>query len=125
MAGARALRLGIVAVLLLGSVELAYANAPPPLPDGKPPIPIPNPVPDPPPSDIIPSVEPPPPPPPPKRVEPRRTGVFRSCGSGMGPGLAGIGVGWAMLWLGTRFANRVSRSAQKSPSRRDDASLHG
>jgi hypothetical protein len=53
--------------------------------------------------------------PPPKVVDPpKRTGPFRSCGSGVGVGLAGIGVAWAMLWLGNRFAGRVKGS--RSPS---------
>jgi hypothetical protein len=44
-----------------------------------------------------------------KPEPPRRTGPFRSCGSGMGLGLAGVGLAWAALWLGNRFAGRVSR----------------
>jgi len=44
---------------------------------------------------------------------PKRTGLFHSCGSGAGVGLAGIGLAWGMLWLGNRFAGRVSRSAKK------------
>lgn len=41
--------------------------------------------------------------------KPQRSGPFRSCGSGMGTGLAGIGATWAVLWLGLRFvrAKRV------------------
>ncbi|MBM3981475.1 MAG: hypothetical protein FJ304_14555 [Planctomycetes bacterium] len=38
------------------------------------------------------------------REKPKRTGPFRSCGSGAGVGLAGIGAAWAALWLGMRFA---------------------
>lgn len=104
---------GVLALLLLlGGLDSVFANVPPPwLPDGKPPSPGPNPAP-PVPDPIIPSVEPQPPPPP-KKVEPRRSGVFRSCGSGAGLGLAGIAVGWGMLWLGTRFVNRRPRSAEK------------
>jgi hypothetical protein len=63
---------------------------------------------------------PPQPPPPPidpatgkelfdTREKPKRTGPFRSCGSGAGVGLAGIGAAWAVLWLGMRFV-RASRS---------------
>jgi hypothetical protein len=44
---------------------------------------------------------------------PRRSGPFRSCGSGMGLGLAGIGLAWGTLWLGNRFAR-----ATRSPSGR-------
>jgi hypothetical protein len=40
---------------------------------------------------------------------PRRTGPFRSCGSGAGIGLAGIGIAWGMMWVGTRYAGRVRR----------------
>jgi hypothetical protein len=35
-----------------------------------------------------------------------RSGPFRSCGSGIGTGLAGIGLAWAALWTGHRFAKR-------------------
>jgi hypothetical protein len=45
----------------------------------------------------------------PTREQPRRTGPFRSCGSGMGVGLAGIGLAWGLMWAGTRFAGRVAR----------------
>jgi hypothetical protein len=41
--------------------------------------------------------------------EPRRTGPFRSCGSGVGAGLAGIGVAWGLMWAGNRFAGRVAK----------------
>ena len=46
----------------------------------------------------------------PVRSEPdrRRTGPFRSCGSGMGAGLAGIGLAWAAMWAGHRYAARVA-----------------
>lgn len=37
----------------------------------------------------------------------KRTGPFRSCGSGAGTGLAAVGVSWGLLWLGTRAAGRV------------------
>lgn len=37
----------------------------------------------------------------------KRTGLFRTCGSGMGVGLAGVGLAWGVLWLGTRFVGRV------------------
>lgn len=40
---------------------------------------------------------------------PRRTGPLRSCGSGMGAGLAGIGLASGALWLGQRFARAVRR----------------
>jgi hypothetical protein len=38
---------------------------------------------------------------------PRRNGPFRSCGSGMGLGLAGIGIAWGLMWVGTRLAGRL------------------
>jgi len=38
-----------------------------------------------------------------------RTGPFRSCGSGMGTGFAGIGLAWGLMWVGNHFASRVSR----------------
>lgn len=44
---------------------------------------------------------------------PRRSGPFRSCGSGMGTGFAGIGLAWGMLWFGNRFARTL-----RSPSGR-------
>ncbi len=47
------------------------------------------------------------------REKPKRTGPFRSCGSGMGVGLAGIGAAWGMLWLGMRFVR-----SQRAPSTR-------
>ena len=37
----------------------------------------------------------------------KRTGLFRTCGSGMGVSLAGVGLAWGMLWLGTRLVGRV------------------
>lgn len=37
---------------------------------------------------------------------PQKSGPFRSCGSGIGTGLAGIGLAWAALWTGHRFAKR-------------------
>jgi hypothetical protein len=43
------------------------------------------------------------------RLPPRRSGPFRSCGSGTPVCLAGIGLAWGMLWLGNRFA-RTARS---------------
>jgi hypothetical protein len=47
----------------------------------------------------------------PVRPEPdrRRTGPFRSCGSGAGAGLAGIGIAWGLMWVGHRYAARVAR----------------
>jgi hypothetical protein len=50
-----------------------------------------------------------------KAEPPRRTGPLRSCGSGAGPGLAGIGLAWGALWLGTRFVGRI-RSAKRERS---------
>lgn len=41
-----------------------------------------------------------------KPEPPRRTGPFRSCGSGMGAGLAGIGLAWGLMWAGRRYATR-------------------
>jgi hypothetical protein len=46
--------------------------------------------------------------PPPVVQEPRRSGPFRSCGSGMGLGLAGIGMAWGFMWVGNRYAGRVA-----------------
>ncbi|MCE9560942.1 MAG: hypothetical protein K8U57_02700 [Planctomycetes bacterium] len=43
---------------------------------------------------------------------PRRTGPFRSCGSGIGTGFAGIGLAWGLMWIGNRFASRVRRNEQ-------------
>ena len=40
----------------------------------------------------------------------RRSGPFRSCGSGMSTGLAGVALAWGALWLGGRCAARVSRA---------------
>jgi hypothetical protein len=130
-----ALWLGLFAFMLL-AVEAGPARADVPGPDGKyhpkpwgygapppgwfeqnnNPNPPPKPNPDP-----APKSDPAPQPPidpssglpyPPPRIPdpPKRTGPFRSCGSGMGVGLAGIGVAWAMLWLGNRFARSMSRS---------------
>jgi len=50
----------------------------------------------------------------PVREEPRRrTGPFRSCGSGAGLGLAGIGVAWGLMWIGTRYAGRIVRGRNR------------
>jgi hypothetical protein len=49
------------------------------------------------------------PPPDWKSGDTRRSGPFRSCGSGAGVGLAGIGVTWGLMWVGTRYASRVAR----------------
>jgi hypothetical protein len=50
---------------------------------------------------------------PPVREEPRRhTGPFRSCGSGMGAGLAGIGIAWGLMWVGTRYGSRWVKRAR-------------
>jgi hypothetical protein len=43
-----------------------------------------------------------------KEAPTRRTGPFRSCGSGMGLGLAGIGIAWGLMLVGTRYAARVA-----------------
>lgn len=122
MVGSRRLGVGMLALLLLaGEVAPLRANTPPPLPYPKPdPIPkpdplfapAPNPEPNPAPSPVQ---NPPPnkemwPNDPVVRPAPKRTGPFRSCGSGAGTGLAGIAVAWAMLWLGNRFARSLSRS---------------
>ena len=37
------------------------------------------------------------------------SGPFRSCGSGIGTGFAGIGLAWAAIWAGNHFARRVRR----------------
>lgn len=39
----------------------------------------------------------------------QRTGIFRSCGSGMGTGLAAIGITWGLTWAGLRVARRKDR----------------
>jgi hypothetical protein len=116
MSRSRVVSGALAVLLLLCGIGSALANVPPPVfPDGNPPVPIPEPAPKPDPlipkpgPDVIPSVEPPPPPP--KKAEPRR-GLFRSCGSGAPTGLVGIGVGWAMLWVGTRLVSRRTRSAK-------------
>ncbi|VTR93454.1 unnamed protein product [Gemmata massiliana] len=43
--------------------------------------------------------------------QPRR-GLFRSCGSGMGAGLAGIGLAWGTFWIGSRLANRTRNGSR-------------
>jgi hypothetical protein len=131
---ARALWLGVFAVVPLAA-EFNSARADVPGPDGTyhpkpwgygapppgwfernslpnppqptPPGPAPQPNPQPQPFGVDPNGRPYPPPAP--RDPPKRTGPFRSCGSGMGLGLAGIGAAWGMFWLGNRFAGRVSR----------------
>lgn len=45
----------------------------------------------------------------PKPEPPKASAPFRSCGSGAPLALAGIGATWGMLWLGNRFAGRMSR----------------
>lgn len=44
-----------------------------------------------------------------REEKPKRSGPFRSCGSGAPLALVGIAATWGMLWLGHRFAGRVSR----------------
>jgi hypothetical protein len=39
----------------------------------------------------------------------RRNGPFRSCGSGAGAGLAAIGVAWGLMWVGHRYAGRLTK----------------
>jgi len=52
----------------------------------------------------------------PVREEPRRrTGPFRSCGSGAGAGLAGIGLAWGLMWVGHRYSARVARGKGAGP----------
>ena len=104
----------------------------PPLPRPDPPVPqppIPRPLPEP--DSLIPTpnpvptsqpkgtIDPQPQPkgpadpsvwrPVPRPPEPRRTGPFRSCGSGAGIGFAGIGLAWGLMWIGNRYAGRISR----------------
>jgi len=127
---ARALCLYSFAVALL-AVGAAPARADVPAPDGtyrpKPwgygapppgwferngsPNPAPDPAPPPPldPVTGLPRVPRDPP-------QPKRTGPFRSCGSGAGTGLAGVGATWAVLWLGSRLAGRVARRAKTDPT---------
>jgi hypothetical protein len=47
--------------------------------------------------------------------ESRRSGPFRSCGSGMGVGLAGIGLAWGFMWIGNRYAGRVAGRREDDP----------
>ena len=104
---ARALWLGLFAVVLFagGAAPVRADVAPgflrPKRPDL---VPEPKPIPVDPVSGL--------PYPPPMKPEPKRTGPFRSCGSGAGLGLAGIGAAWAVLWLGNRFADRAARRAR-------------
>ena len=102
----------VLAVLLAFDLSAARADLPPPKPDDPRLIP-----PGPPQTRRNTPIDPvtglPYPPPAPRDPPQRRTGPFRSCGSGMGLGLAGIGATWGMLWLG----NRLVRS-QRSPSTR-------
>jgi len=83
---------------------------PKPIPEGLKPAPVPQPTPQ---QGAVDPVTGRPYPPPAPRDPPKRTGLFHSCGSGMGAGLAGIGLAWGMLWLGNRFSGRVSRNAKK------------
>src|SRR5262245_46054150 len=112
----RTLCLGLFAVALFAvEVGSAWADVPPgPRPIRPDPLPPPAPTPPlPPPAPIdVPSVLPTPkngekappqpemwpsdPVPPPK---PKRTGPFRSCGSGVGLGLVGIGIAWGLMWV--------------------------
>ncbi len=102
-----ALWLGLLALVLLAT-ETAPVRAdipgPHPRPRPGPPLPPPPPFTE---GPVVPDPFPPAP------AKPKRTGPFRSCGSGMGTGLAGIGLAWGMLWLGNRFAR-----TQRSPSGR-------
>lgn len=111
----RALWFGLIAVVLFADAVRADIPGPGPRPP-RPPFdrnPLPNPVPDP-----APQLGPPPEDPitgkqlwnTQEEKKPKRTGPFRSCGSGMGAGLAGIGLAWGVLWLGGRFV-RSQRSA--------------
>lgn len=90
---------------------------PAPIPSPMPPAPIPSPAPEPPANGPLPPFLQPTPQtlkqPDSVRGNAPRAGLFRSCGSGAGLGLAGIGLSWGMLWLGTRFVGRVSRTAKK------------
>ncbi|QJW97909.1 hypothetical protein [Frigoriglobus tundricola] len=116
---ARALCLGSFALMLL-AVNAAPARADAALfpwrkPTPRPPLPTPpsqdeasNPVPAPQPN--------PAPQQPPQPEPPKRTGPFRSCGSGAGTGLVCIGAAWAMLWLGNRVAGHITRRAKTDPT---------
>jgi hypothetical protein len=104
---ARSLWLGVLAVVLLAAeFNSARADIPGPWPWSRA-HPFPHGGTDPTLQNEIP--DPARVPPAPQPIPPRRTGPFRSCGSGMGLGLAGIGVAWGMFWLGSRFVGRVSR----------------
>ena len=69
-------------------------------------------IPDPPPAVQDTPPNPTPLTPAPAPEPPRRTGPFRSCGSGMGAGLAGIGIAWGLMWVGHRCAARVARTKE-------------
>lgn len=96
----------VLAVLLVSDLAVARADIPPG-PSPRRPDPQPQP-----PITVDPTPDVPYPPPAPRDPPKRRTGPFRSCGSGMGLGLAGIAAAWGMLWLGNRFAGRVSRGSR-------------
>ncbi|MBN9118302.1 MAG: hypothetical protein J0I06_03930 [Planctomycetes bacterium] len=111
----RALCLGLIAVGLLAAASAPARADAAPWPFRGPKPPKPNPAPQPP-AAVDPATDTPSPPPAP-RDPPRRTGPFRSCGSGAGPGLAGIGAAWGMLWLGNRLVGRVSRRPKAGRAR--------
>ncbi|MCI0704396.1 MAG: hypothetical protein L0241_25340 [Planctomycetia bacterium] len=126
------LSLALFACLCVAVMALpAWADLPGPGPRPRPGPPI-DPIPRPMPPAPAPNGEEvtPQPPPPPidpitgkelfdtrEKKSPQRTGPFRSCGSGMGLGLAGIGLAWGMFWLGNRFAARVSRGTNEERTR--------
>ncbi|MFM8274491.1 MAG: hypothetical protein ACKODX_19470 [Gemmata sp.] len=105
----------LAAALVVAKAPPARADLPGPHPRPQRPLrppPEPAPVPNDPGVNVLPAEQQPPPPvtPRPSTGDAKRAGPFRSCGSGIGTGLAGIGVAWGMLWLGTRASRYVRRS---------------
>lgn len=98
MVRSRVLALGLFALLALEAAPVRADMAPWPFRTKRP-----DPAPQPPQRIDLETGEPVSPRPP---EPPKRAGVFRTCGSGAGLGLAAIGATWGLLWLGTRFAGR-------------------
>lgn len=103
----RSIRVRLLAVLFLLAVAAPVRADLPPGPSPRRPDPLFAPPGPPQPLKVLPDGSAVPDPFPPRPEPRRRTGPFRSCGSGAGTGLAAIGVSWGLLWLGTRFAGRV------------------
>lgn len=41
----------------------------------------------------------------------------RACGSALGLALAGVGMVWGLMWIGTRYADRITRRLLASERR--------